>query len=240
MAKLRPGFKHDGQFKPGNHANPRGRPRGSMSKTPRDVWKLLAERGDKDPLDVLSEFASSNAVAPELRIQAATALSGYRHGKRSALRWIEGITGLKTPTNVIEATAYVARIVQLMAEGRLDVDAGMALKDTLVAFIDARTATDVEERLHHTETLVAELMLRNANTVTEVIGGMPVMPGCEQVRMPHIGPPVIDQKPNPWAPPEAPDAAAVVDVTPRRRGRPRKPAKPEPGPQQPPDPRPES
>jgi hypothetical protein len=175
-----------------------------------------------------------------LRIQAATALAGYQHGKRSALRWIEGITGLKAPTNVTEATIYVARIVQLMAEGRLDVDAGLALKETLVAFIDARTATDVEERLQKTESLVAELMLRNVGSVREVVGGLPVPPGFEQVRMPHLGPPVIDQKSNPWAPPATPDVAAAVDVTPKRRGRPRKPAKSEPGPEQPLDPKTES
>jgi hypothetical protein len=192
---------------------------------------LIKQRGDRDPLDVLSEVASSQLVDMQLRIQAATALSGYKHGKRPALRWIEGITGLKAPTNVTEATAYVARIVQLMAEGRLDVDAGMALKDTLVAFIDARTATDVEERLRHTEALVAELMLRNANTVSAVVGGLPTMPGTEGLIMPRVGPPVIDQKSNPWAPPEPPaaDAAVAVDVTPKRRGRPPKASKPEPG-----------
>jgi hypothetical protein len=209
-----------------------------LAKTPRDVWKLLAERGDKDPLDVLSEFASSNCVDPALRIQAATALSGYRHGKRSALRWAEGVTGIKAPTNVTEACAYVARITELMAEGRVDVDAGVAIRDTLAAYISARTSTDIDERLRLAEARVEELMLRNATVVSEVVGGLPVPPGLEGVRMPHLGPPVIDQppNPNPWAPPEptAPSAEAAK----RGPGRPRKRPKPEPGPE--PAPKPEN
>jgi hypothetical protein len=104
------------------------------------------------------------------------------------MRWAENVTGIRAPTNVTEACAYVSRIIELMSEGRVDLDAGVAIRDTLVSYISARTSTDIEERLRHTENLVAELMLRNVNTVSEVVGGLPVMPGCEQVRMPHLGP----------------------------------------------------
>jgi hypothetical protein len=227
-AKPRPGWKPPHAFPKGVASNPHGRPKGSKDRTPRNVWELLRSRGDRDALDILSEAASSNLVDMPLRIQAATALAGYQHGKRSALRWIEGITGLKAPTNVAEATAYVARIAQLMAEGRIDVDAGIALRDTLTAYISARTATDIEERLRHTEALVAELMLRNANTVSEVVGGLPVMPGCEQVRMPHLGPPVIDQAPtsNPWAPPA--DTAPPIETLKRGPGGPERRQSPSP------------
>jgi hypothetical protein len=209
MSKPRPGWTPPNPFPKGIGGNPRGRPKGSKDRTPRNVWELLRSRGDRDPLDILSQFANSEVTAPELRLQASAHLAGYFHGKRSALRWVQGITNQPEPTNVTEATAYVARIVHLMAEGRIDVDAGIAIRDTLLAYINARTATDIEERLRHTEALVEELMLRNVGTIREVVGGLPVMPGCEQVSMPHLGPPTIDRSANPWAgPPQPPKPEA--------------------------------
>jgi hypothetical protein len=207
MARPRPGFKHDGQFKPGNSVGSRGgrAKRGSISKTPANIWKLLAERGDKDPLDVLSSFQSSELVDPTLRVQSAVALAGYKHGKRSALRWVEGMVGVKAPTNVAEACAYLGRVFEAMSDGRVDVDAGNALRDTLLAYINARTSTDTEERLRVLERQAAEIMLRSgvAVAIPAEGTGLPIMPGCEGVRFPQFDR-VIEHKPaNPWASPAA-------------------------------------
>jgi hypothetical protein len=139
------------------------------------------------------------------------------------------MVGVKAPTNVTEACAYVAKVVQAMSEGRVDVDAGIALRDTLTAYIAARTATDIDERLRLAEARVEELMLRNAAVVSEAVGGLPTPPGFEGIKMPRLGPPVIDQPPNnPWASPEP--AAPPVEAIKRGSGRPRKRTKPEPGP----------
>jgi hypothetical protein len=198
------------------------RRKGSLGKTPANVWKLLAERGDRDPLDVLSEFTSSNCVDPALRIQAATALSGYRHGKRSAQRWISNITGMDAPRSVEDATAYIARISELMVTGKIDVDAGAAVVGTLQSYIDAKVGSDLEQRMQAAEVLIAELLRRGVGAAVVVEGGMPPLPlgpSDRPVIMPNTGPSTFEGKPNPWS---APDVRSEVRVIPKRSGRPPK------------------
>jgi hypothetical protein len=235
MSRPRPGFKHEGQFKKGFDARrgTKGRGPGSKDRTGRDVWLYLQKRGDRDPLEFLSEAMSSELVDMPLRLQAAAHVSQYKYGKRAALHWISDIPNFKAPANVAEATNSLAYVTALMAEGRIDVGAGQALRDTLLAYISARTSTDTEERLRVLEMQAAEIMLRAAATATPV-GGLPIMPGLEGVRFPQFGPPTIEHdKPNPWAPPVNADAGAVPEAAPRKRGRPRKRRESEPEEMQP-------
>jgi hypothetical protein len=186
---------------------------------------LIAQRGDKDPLDVLSEFASSQLVEPNLRIQAAVALAGYQHGKRPPLRFVEGITGLQAPASLEEARRYLARLAYLVAAGRIDIDGASAIREQLQAFIDSVIGSEVDQRLRALEELAREQATRGFGAaVTVVQGGLPVLPGCENLIMPtRPAPPAIDQKPNPWG--NVPDATADLDAAPKRKrgpGRPRK------------------
>src|ERR1700745_134877 len=107
MARPRPGWKPSNGFKPGNPYGGR-KPKGSAGKTPAKIWQLLEQRGDRDPLDFLSEVVSSQLVDMPMRIQAAGHLAGYKHGKRPAFRYIEDVVGLKAPQTVEEAMQYQA------------------------------------------------------------------------------------------------------------------------------------
>jgi hypothetical protein len=229
MSKPRPGWTPPNPFPKGTGGNPRGRPKGSHDRTPRNVWELLRSRGDKDPLDVLSQFASSEVADPNLRVQAATALAGYQHGKRPALRFISDITNMPAPRNLEEARGYIARLSHLTAQGKIDVDAALAIRDLLQSYIDAVIGSEVDQRLRVLEEMAREQTRGGFGATVIVRDGLPTMPGLEDVIMPGRAP-MIDQKPNnPWG--NVPDVGSAVDVAPKRRGRPRKRSEPETGPQ---------
>jgi hypothetical protein len=229
MSKPRPGWTPPNPFPKGIGGNPRGRPKGSKDRTPRNVWELLRSRGDKDPLDVLSQFASSEVADPNLRVQAATALAGYQHGKRPALRFISDITNMPAPRTIQEAQAYISRLSHLVAAGKLDVDAGLAIKDLLQSYIDSVVGSEIDQRLRALEEAVRAQADRGSGATIVIQDGLPSLPRTS-IHMPS-GPPVIEQRPNPWG--NVPDAGSAVDVMPKKRGRPRK--HPKPG--QPPDPK---
>jgi hypothetical protein len=177
------------------------------------VWELLRSRGDRDPLDVLSEFASSQLVEPNLRIQAAVALAGYYHGKRPALRFVEGITGLKAPTTLEEARQYLARLAFLVADGRIDLDGAAAIREQLQAFIDSVVGSDVDQRLRVVEEMVRQQADRGYGATVIVQSDMPRLPGTESTLIMRGDRPAIE-KSNPWA---EPDAGSAVDGTPEAR-----------------------
>jgi hypothetical protein len=215
LAKPRPGWKPAKPFPKGTGGNPAGKPKGTKDRTPRNVWDILRARGDKDPLDVLSSFASSELVEPNLRIQAAATLAGYRHGRRPSFRYVEEAVGLKAPVTIEEARQYLARVAMLVATGRLDVDSGQAIANLLQAFIDSVIGSQVDERLRVLEELAREQATRGFGAAIVVEGGLPALPmgpGDRPVIMPHTGPPVIEGKPNhnPWS---TPDVGSAVNVT---------------------------
>jgi hypothetical protein len=238
MSKPRPGWTPPNPFPKGIGGNPRGRPKGSRDRTPRNVWELLRSRGDRDPLDILSEFASSQLVEPNLRIQAAVALAGYYHGKRPAMRFVEGITGLRAPASIEEARQYIARLAYLVAIGRIDIDGAEAIKSQLQSFIDATVGSEVDQRLRALEEMARQQQAAGTGFGATIVveSTLPRMPGTEDMIMPGDRPAIDLQSakpPNPWA---APDVAAGLDATPqaaanpgaeapkrkRGRGRPRK------------------
>jgi hypothetical protein len=217
---------------------------------PRDVHELLRQKGYRDPLDILGEFANSNTVAPELRIQAAVAMSRYTRGNPPSYRYIDGLTGLKAPTTIQEALAYQARIVELLAAGAIDVDAAGAIQTALRGFIEDKVAIELAEKLERGEALLREYEARGIDGNVVPVGGLPVMPGLENVRMPHWGPPTIDAKPNaepnPWVDPTpgvaasvkaAADVAATVKTVPGAQKRPPRRSKPKSGPEDRPPPK---
>ena len=237
MAKPRPGWRPKKPFPPGNSLG--GRRKGSRGQYSKSIWKKLAQQGGRDPIEVLSEFVSSTTVDPNLKLQAAGMLASYQYGKRPAYRYIEDVVGLKAPTTIQEALAYQARIVQLLAEGNLDVDGAAALKDALTAFIESKVAIELAEKLERGEQLLREMEARGIRAGNVVpVGGLPIAPGMETVQLPRFGLPTIEGSANPSANPwAAPDVGAAVKVTPGAQKRPPRRAKPKPGPGAPPSPK---
>jgi hypothetical protein len=218
MARPRPGFKPSNGFKPGQVANPRGRGAGSRGKYSKNIWQMIDQRRDRDPIDVISEYVTSNTVDPALKLQAAGMLASYKYGKRPSYRYIEDITGLKPPQSVAEATAYQSKVAALVAEGKLDVDGGLALKDMLQSYVDMKTASELEQRMQQAEALIQELMARGYGSAAKVIGGLPELPGttiilpAKNSELPPIADnaAAADARANPWAV----DVAAQVQPKP--------------------------
>jgi hypothetical protein len=87
--------------------------------------------------------------------------------------------------------------------------------------------SDVDQRLRVVEEMLREQAARGYGATIIVQDGLPSLPGTS-IHMPS-GPPVIEQKSNPWG--NVPDAGSAVDVMPKKRGRPRKQPKPKAGPE---------
>jgi hypothetical protein len=61
---------------PGQSGNPNGRPAGVRNKRTQEIVDLLQSRGDKDPLDALSEIITKNQD-PAIVAQASNILAPY-------------------------------------------------------------------------------------------------------------------------------------------------------------------
>lgn len=110
-------------FQPGNTYSP-GRPKGSRNRRTQQILDLLQERGDKDPLDFLSEIISNENHYPvELKVQAANYLTPYLHSKRGTLeapRFID--TPIQVPEfqSLADAENYLALIPVHLGRGEMD------------------------------------------------------------------------------------------------------------------------
>jgi hypothetical protein len=195
---------------------------------------VIDQRGDRDPIDLLSEIANSQLVDMNLRLQALGVLTSHKHGKRPAYRYIEDVVGMKAPKTIAEAQQYMSRLSVLVADGKLDVDGGLAIRDLLQSYIDAVIGSEVDQRLRVLEEMARDQATRGYGTAIVVESSMGRMPGTEGLIMPGDRP-AIDQKPNPWG--AVPDVGSSVDATPKSQGSPPSDQKPEPGPELSPDPK---
>jgi hypothetical protein len=146
------------------------------------VMRLLKDRGDVDPMRLLSTIVSCAEGDLNLRAQCAIALLPYFYS-RSTVRFIKRKIKLPVVTTVEESTACIAFIGQLAAAGKLGLDEASDLVNMQRAFIESKTATDVERRVLEIEGALANANLNLGVTVT---GGLPVPPGFEGVQMPDL------------------------------------------------------
>jgi hypothetical protein len=173
-------------YKPGESGNPKGRPKGTFKRDSALVLRILKDRNDTDPLALLSTIVTCAEAPLELRVQAAGMLAPYRHA-RCTTRYIKRKIKLPVVSTVEESTACIALIGQLAAAGKLGLDEATDLVNMQRAFIEARTATDIEQRM-----LVIEAALQQANIAlpgVTVVGGLPSLPiGPEEptVIMPRV------------------------------------------------------
>jgi hypothetical protein len=87
----------------------------SSSAMPVPDIDLLQSRGDKDPLDFLSEvITSTNHYSDELKVQAANYLTPYLHSKRSvaapAPRYVDSPVQVPNFQSVDEAENFLASL----------------------------------------------------------------------------------------------------------------------------------
>jgi hypothetical protein len=183
-------------FQPGNSANPNGRPVGSRNKRTKELFDKLEARGDKDPIDFLSEIVTTHPD-PQLRIQAAGLLTPYKHSKQSPLpvpRYVEHPITLPDFVAVEDAEAFLGKIPQLVAAGELDFQSGLDLSTMTRAWLSAKYERD-EMKL--------KMLAANAdpNPTITIKGGLPPLPGTSVI-MPQLNGHLVNDTTLPLGPPD--------------------------------------
>src|SRR5262249_42691442 len=165
-------------FQPGTSGNPKGRPVGSFKRETTLVLPELDKQKDVDPLDLLAAIVSKPDADINLRVQAAAMLAPYRHARIPRLG---KKVRLPEPTSVAQAKANIARLCTLAANDVIRIDQALGLADLQHRYIEAHLGGDAEGYIAMLE---AALMKANANLGIAVQGGLPTMPGAENVIMP--------------------------------------------------------
>ena len=127
---------------PGTTPNPRGRPPGSRNKRTQELLDLIQSRGDKDPLDFLSEVISGNGEYPaELKVTASNILAPYVHSKRGALvapRFIGEPVQVPDFQTTEDAEKFLADLSRRVGLGELDFQSGLDLSTMTKNWISAK------------------------------------------------------------------------------------------------------
>jgi hypothetical protein len=113
----------------GQSGNPNGRPVGSRNKRTQEILDLIQGRGDKDPLDALSEIITSNKD-PAIVAQASNILAPYLHSKRSttpAPRFVPEPVTVPAFASIAQAEDYLASIPVALGKGELDSQTALEL-----------------------------------------------------------------------------------------------------------------
>jgi hypothetical protein len=169
-----------GYFKAGEVANPNGRPKGSRNKRTQEIIDLLQSRGDKDPLDFLSEVISStNHYTPELKVTAANYLTPYLHSKRSvaapAPRYIDSPVQVPEFQTVDQAETFLASLPAMLGRGELDSQTALELSTLTRAWISARhEREELQHKLAATGHIIHGQLIR-------IEGGLPPLPGTDVI-----------------------------------------------------------
>src|SRR5262249_28334820 len=167
-------------FQPGHTFSP-GRRHGSRNKRTAEIFHRLENRGDIDPADLLPSIVTNPQEQQELRIQAAGLLMPYRYGKHGSippLRYIDEPVQLPEPLTIEQANKNIAYISNLKAQGLIDLD----FANSLIA-----DNTTIASNLIAEEELKFKLYPSGErDTVIKIEGGLPQLPGCENLIMPQL------------------------------------------------------
>jgi hypothetical protein len=177
----------DGRFQAGNNANPNGRPVGSRNKRTQEVLDLIQARGDKDPLDALSDLITNNKD-PAIVAQASNILAPYLHSKRSvtapAPRYIDSPVQVPEFTSIADAENFLASLPVMLGKGELDSQTSLELSTLTRNWLSAR---------YEREELQLKLTAQGGGPeqTIHITGGLPAIPGTN-VTMPVLNGADID------------------------------------------------
>jgi hypothetical protein len=198
----------------GGNAN--GRKPGTRNKRTQEILDLISQRGDKDPIDFLSEIISKESNYPhELKVQAANYLLPYKHSKcgaTPALRYIPEPVELPHlgPTSIDQANANINYISTRKAAGTIDLD----FADSLIADNNKIASNLIAE-----EELKLKMIAQHGapEQIIQIQGGLPELPGTN-ITMPvlnnghtidAIPAPVLETAETNSAPPSKPEPKDV-------------------------------
>jgi hypothetical protein len=166
-------------FQPGVSGNPNGSKGRARQRRNAEVFDEIKRREYLDPLITLAKI-QHESENESVRANAAAALAPYTHPKLQSLpvpRYIDHPFEVPTFATITDASTFLARIPVLVARGELDIDFGKELSAMASAWIDAKKASEFEERL----TLVEQSVGIQAPSSTAVVGGLPTLPGTDIV-----------------------------------------------------------
>jgi hypothetical protein len=166
-------------FQPGtDQRRAPGRPAGSRNRRTQEILDLIQGRGDKDPIDFLSEIISSpNTYSPELKVTAANMLAPYVHSKRGTLpapRFLPDLVVVPTFTSITHAEDYLASIPVLLGRGEIDSQTALELSQLTKNWLDAIYS-------HQEYDLKLQAQGGGSDTTIRIVGGMPQLPGTNVI-----------------------------------------------------------
>jgi hypothetical protein len=174
-------------FYPGQSGNPAGRKQGSRNKRTEELFFRLEDRGDLDPAELLSSIITNQNEPKELRIQAAGLLLPYKYSKPQASPpkiYVDEQIKLPhiSPKTISQSNENILYLSELKATGQIDLHMG----DNLI--MDQCRVRDglIDD---------AKLLAANGGSGDQhivITGGLPQLPGCENLIMPQINGHVID------------------------------------------------
>jgi hypothetical protein len=164
--------------------NAKGRAPGSRNKRTQEIINLIQSKPDyKDPLDFLADvIAQPNHYSNELKVQASNILAPYLHSKRSVLippRFIETPVQVPEFNSIGEAENYLSSLPARV--GRSE-----------ISFDDAEKISLLTRNYIEASVDAAKLQLQIAHQggeqeqIIHICGGMPRMPGHENLIMPEF------------------------------------------------------
>jgi hypothetical protein len=175
------GIRTSGTWQPGQRPEGAGRPVGSRNRRTTEIVQQIIEAGHQDPLITLAELQAKSSDEA-IRATAANMLAPYLHSKCMAKPvppdpvYFEQAVTLPRPTNIREAYENILKLSEMKALGQLDV----ATADSLIN--DQRVVLNamVDEAK-----LIAANGDPNQPQVIKIEGGLPTLPGCDNLIMPH-------------------------------------------------------
>ena len=188
------------------NGNANGRRPGSRNKRTQEILDLIQTRGDKDPLDALSDIITKN-TDPAIVAQAANILAPYVHSKRGAAvapRFIGEPVQVPEFVSIEDAEKFLADLPQRVGRGELDFQSDLDLSTLTRNWISAcYEREELKLKLANNRGLTAD-------TVIRLEGGLPPLPGCDII-MPEINGGLngktIDHEPAPPAIEAAPQSS---------------------------------
>ena len=163
-------------FQPGVASNPAGRPKGARNRRTQVILDLIQGRGDKDPLDALSEIVSTNQD-PAIVSSAANILAPYIHSKRGTIqapRFVDDPITIPDFQSVQDALNFLADIARRAGAGELELASANDISNLVKNWVVSVTAQD-------------ELQLKIAKENPQgpqeihIVGGLPELPGTNVI-----------------------------------------------------------
>ena len=172
-------------WSPGQSGNPHGYT-GPGGKARREVLERLQGLGHTDALETLSTIQNDINIDPSIRVAAASSLANYSHPKLQSIptpRFIDNPIDVPHFDRISDAETFLAKLPVLVARGELDFQSAQELCAMTTLWINSQYQRE-------------ELAIKQYNAgsteheqTIRIEGGLPVLPGCENLIMPVLAPP---------------------------------------------------